>query len=207
MKNLILAIFNVIFLSKLSIGQTLDRNSADSTILIFIASKTSRFIFQEPLVNSYSLSINTSELEEEYEESELTKLKATFPCIDSNFTMNHATVDNSKWTRQDFPNKILIPYFDAKINYKKYIRDYNIAPNRQLKDTIKSINHDLCLRRKLTTKISKPVFNVQKNICAIDLFKIIKCGDTRLHETYVFYKINGQWKLCDPMRKASIEYE
>jgi hypothetical protein len=207
MKPLKLIFISVLLTSQFCFGQSYDINLTDSTIFKTLASLTGHFIIQNPLKNGYSLSIDTMELKEEYTDKEFAELKIKFPFLKESLEMDEKTIDTSKWTHQNFPDKILVDDYNTEIDYKELTMKYNLVPNKKLKDTIWRINNDNCFRRKIVTRISKPVFNTKKTLCAIDITQNDICGEGRTDKTFVFYKENGIWKLSDYVgRSTAVKY-
>ena len=159
---------------------------------------TGRFVIQKPLKNDNSLYIDTMDIKEIATNKEFADLKTKFPFLKSgDFKMDKSTIDTSLWRDQNFSDKILIQDLNAELNYKDLLLKYNLQVDKKLRDTIWKFNNDNCFKRKLITEISKPIFNRNKTVCAIETKYNDICGEGFSERTYLFYKINNEWLLFD----------
>ncbi|MGZ3854156.1 MAG: hypothetical protein ACXVBX_15280, partial [Flavisolibacter sp.] len=188
-------------------GQAHNYVQTDTTIINRIASLTGRFILQKPLKNDFSLYFDTMDIKELVTTNEFIEMKNKYPFLKKgDFKMDKSTIDTSLWTASDFGGKILVDNNNTGLDYKEILHKYQLKPDKKLRDTIWNYNNDDCFRRKLINKVSKPVFNSARTVCAIEVFDDDICGEGFRETTYLFFKEGTDWILFDLIFRRQAKY-
>ena len=188
----------VILTTQVCFGQTKTNVQPDTIILNKIASLTGRFILQTPLKNDNSLYFDTMDIKELVTNKEFAEMKSKYLFLKSgDFKMDRTTIDTTFWTTSDFKDKILIENYNTDLDYKNLLQKYQLKPDKKFRDTILKYNSDNCYKRKLVSRVSKPVFNSKRTVCAIEVYDNDVCGEGFRETTYLFYKQDKDWILLD----------
>jgi hypothetical protein len=188
-------------------GQAYDKNSTDSTIIKNISSLTGRFIIQKPLKNDNSLYFDTMDIKEIVTTKQFIEMQNKYPFLkNGDFKMNKISIDTTLWLDAELKGKILIEDYNADLDYKDLLKKYNLQKDKKLRDTIWNYNNDNCFKRKIVTRISKPIFNTSKTVCTVEVSKNDICGEGRRDITYLFYKDNNGWKSFEVSFGRAVKY-
>ncbi len=201
-------IFILIFLTaQVCFGQTNTVVQTDTIIVKKIASLTGKFVLQTPLKNDYSLYLDTMDIKELVTNNEFAEMKNKYPFLkNGDFKMDKTTTDTTFWTTSDFKDKIIIENYSADLDYKSLLQKYQLKPDKKFRDTIWNYNNDNCFKRKLISRVSKPIFNSKRTVCTFEIYDNDICGEGFQETTYLFFKQDNDWVLFDLIFRRQAKY-